>query len=418
MTVLHATIPKDWRQINLERECFFERGMEPGADAYNTEGIGDRFIRVADVTRSRNNSVFVDGIHTTKRVRKNDILLTLDGTVGAVIRGLEGIYSTGVRKVSFRNAKYSDRLLYYLLQSADVQRTIDVYASGSTIKHASSAIPYLTALIPEQVVEQNKIADVLELIDQVIDKTDALTKKYEHIRMGMMQDLFRYGIDENGHVRSEKTHKFKTSSFGKIPAEWDVQLLDTLAERGSGHTPNKSHPEYWNGGIGWVSLADSSALDSGFIYDTAHEISIEGIKHSSAVLHSAGTVILLRDAGVGKSAILGKEMAVSQHFISWTCSQKLDNEFLYYWLQQDKKTFENIASGSTIVTIGLSFFKQYTVPFPVDIDEQRRIVTALKNIEKLERDETIYLKKMQNIKSGLMRDFLFGIVNTNHLTGK
>ncbi|TAJ13621.1 hypothetical protein EPO56_03015, partial [Patescibacteria group bacterium] len=88
-----------WKTISLEKECWFERGMETGADAYNTEGIGDRFIRVVDITESRDNPIFVDGIHTTKRAKKKDILLTLDGTVGAIRTGLEGIYSTGVRKV-------------------------------------------------------------------------------------------------------------------------------------------------------------------------------------------------------------------------------------------------------------------------------------------------------------------------------
>ena len=64
-------IPKDWKNISLEKECEFERGVEPGAEAYNTEGIGERFIRVVDVTESRDNAVYVD-VPTTKKIKKSD----------------------------------------------------------------------------------------------------------------------------------------------------------------------------------------------------------------------------------------------------------------------------------------------------------------------------------------------------------
>lgn len=171
---------------------------------------------------------------------------------------------------------------------------------------------------------------------------------------------------------------------------WPLELLDSVAERGSGHTPSQKHPEYWNGAVKWVSLADSSALDRGYIYNTAKRISALGLQNSSAVVHPAGTVILSRDAGVGKSAILGEEMAVSQHFIAWRCDgDKLWGEYLYQWLQLQKKEFERIAVGSTVKTIGLRYFTRLRVPLP-PIEQQRRIAgilaawdTAIERMERL-----------------------------------
>ena len=55
---------------------------------------------------------------------------------------------------------------------------------------------------------------------------------------------------------------YKQTEVGIIPEDWEAALLDKVAKRGSGHTPNKKHPEYWNGDIKWISLADSNALDS------------------------------------------------------------------------------------------------------------------------------------------------------------
>jgi len=158
---------------------------------------------------------------------------------------------------------------------------------------------------------------------------------------------------------------------------WPLLLLDSVAERGSGHTPSQKHPEYWDDGIKWVSLADSSALDRRYIFDTAKKISKLGLRHSSAVLHPKGTVIVSRDAGVGKSAILGDEMCVIQTFIAWRCDDKrLCSEYLYQWLQSEKTEFERIATGSTVKTIGLGYFQKLRVPVP-PIGIQRSIARAL-----------------------------------------
>lgn len=158
---------------------------------------------------------------------------------------------------------------------------------------------------------------------------------------------------------------------------WPLVLLDSIAKRGSGHTPSQKHPEYWNGGIKWVSLADSSALDRRFIFETAKNISPLGLRHSSAVLHPKGTVIVSRDAGVGKSAILGDEMAVSQHFIAWRCDEvHLSAHYLYQWLQWKKPEFERIATGSTVKTIGLGYFEKLRIPYP-PIREQKAIAQLL-----------------------------------------
>ncbi|MGC3834422.1 restriction endonuclease subunit S [Moritella viscosa] len=153
-----------------------------------------------------------------------------------------------------------------------------------------------------------------------------------------------------------------------------------MAKRGSGHTPDKQKSEYWNEGIKWVSLTDSSKLDNLYIHDTSKKISQLGIENSSATLHPKGTVVMVRDAGIGKSAIITSPMAVSQHLMAWVCSDNLDNYFLYYLLQLWKPKFEAIAMGSTIKTIGLPYFKKLQIPVP-PIEEQKIISSALKSVD-------------------------------------
>lgn len=259
---------------------------------------------------------------------------------------------------------------------------------------------------------RRSIAAVLDTVDDAIAKTEAVIAKLKQVRAGLLHDLLTRGLNEHGRLRpqpAQAPHLYQYSTLGRIPREWGICLLDDAAIRGSGHTPNKDVPSYWNGGIKWVSLADSDKLDRIYIYETDKQISELGIENSSAVKHPAGTVILSRDAGVGKSAVLAEEMAVSQHFMAWRCGKRLHNLYLYYWLQHNKPRFEAIAMGSTIKTIGLPYFKLLNIAVP-QIEEQRTASEAMLLAEATISQTENELAKLQQLKSGLMTDLLTGRV--------
>ena len=45
----------------------------------------------------------------------------------------------------------------------------------------------------------------------------------------------------------------------RVPKDWRLVPLVSVARLESGHTPSRKKPEYWNGGsIPWVSLHDSN----------------------------------------------------------------------------------------------------------------------------------------------------------------
>ena len=211
--------------------------------------------------------------------------------------------------------------------------------------------------------------------------------------------------------REDSPQLYKESELGWIPKEWDALMLDNVANRGSGHTPSQRHPEYWNGGVRWLSLADSQRLDRTYVTETEKEISDAGLANSSAVLLSSGTVIISRDGSrLGKSGILGVDMAVSQHFIAWTCGPSLDQVFLYWTLQHRKREFENVATGSTIPTIGLQFFKRLRVGLPRDIKEQETIAQILLSSHADLVSHDLDREKLALLKDGLMQDLLSGRV--------
>lgn len=242
--------------------------------------------------------------------------------------------------------------------------------------------------------EQRKIAACLTSLDELLTAEGRKLEALRTHKKGLMQQLF----PREGETRP----RLRFPEFRDAP-EWKEKKLDELAKRRTGHTPNKAKPEYYNGGVKWVSLADSKRLDKGLIHDTSVEISLEGIENSSAVLHPAGSVILSRDAGVGKSAVTAHPMAVSQHFIVWICvNEKLSNWFLYFVLQRLKPLFEQIATGSTIKTIGMPFFNAMRIVVP-SLAEQQRIAACLSSLDALITVQSRKLDSLRTHKKGLMQ---------------
>lgn len=252
----------------------------------------------------------------------------------------------------------------------------------------------ITVPMPQAAAEQQKIADCLGSLDDLIAAEGRRLEALRQHKQGLMQQLFP--------LPGETVPRLRFPEF-RNAGEWEEKKLDDLAKRGTGHTPNKAKAEYYNGGIKWVSLADSKRLDQGLISETAIAISEEGIKNSSAVLHPAGSVILSRDAGVGKSAIISCAMAVSQHFIVWTCDPAiLSNWFLYHQLQLLKPLFERIASGSTIKTIGLPFFNAMQITVP-RIAEQQKIAACLSSLDEMLAAQSRKVKGLTAHKQGLLQ---------------
>ncbi|MCA2201712.1 restriction endonuclease subunit S [Streptomyces sp. SMS_SU21] len=163
-------------------------------------------------------------------------------------------------------------------------------------------------------------------------------------------------------------------------SRWPTAPIRLVTRLGSGHTPSRSKPEYWeNCSIPWITLADVWQLRDGqttVITETKEMVSPLGLANSAAVKHPAGTVILSRTASVGFSAIMGRDMATSQDFATWTCGPKLDPRYLLHSLRGMAPDLKRVATGSTHKTIYMPDIEQLRVPLP-PLEEQRRIADFL-----------------------------------------
>ena len=145
-------VPEGWKREKLNKLVSFKRGVEPGSDNYlETYEQGTfPFFRVSDLV-NRNPNIFVDEQYAKSALlKKSDIVVSLDGSVGIVSMGLEGCYSTGIRKLVIKDKKINRVYLYFLMKSHYVQGVINAYAKGTTIQHAGEAIKHINPILPSQ----------------------------------------------------------------------------------------------------------------------------------------------------------------------------------------------------------------------------------------------------------------------------
>lgn len=268
------------------------------------------------------------------------------------------------------------KFLNYLLLSDSFLEPITAAVTGAkmprtdwiTVKGAVVHLP--------SVDEQRAIADYL---DQETAQIDALVAKQEELIRLLKERRIavRSALATRGESVDVDLSPVDLVWVPEVPAAWRIVPLTTIAKLESGHTPSRSRPEWWEDAyIPWISLNDVSALsDREYIAETVNLISDAGIANSSARLLPVGTVVLSRDATIGRSAIMEVPMATSQHFANWVCGPALNPRYLWLlFTSAMQQYFDSLTDGSTIKTIGMGDLRAFKIPLPSP-DEQEHIVS-------------------------------------------
>lgn len=170
------------------------------------------------------------------------------------------------------------------------------------------------------------------------------------------------------------------------PAGWSWVPLTRVARQETGHTPSRSHPEWWGGDVPWIGIKDAHTHHGTVIENTLQTTNTEGLANSAARILPAGTVCLSRTASVGYVVIMGRPMATSQDFVTWSCTEAMFPKFLMYALMAEGDDIRRFGKGSTHTTIYFPEVRALHIclaPF----EEQQMIVevieTAFARVDKI-----------------------------------
>jgi type I restriction enzyme S subunit len=305
------------------------------------------------------------------------------------------------------------RWLFYFLQTLDLRQMNE--ATG--VPSLSREVLYKIAVPTPPQQEQAKIAEILSTVDRAIEQTEALIAKQQRIKTGMMQDLLTRGIDEHGNLRSEQTHAFKDSPLGRIPVEWEVVSLQSLASR---------HKHAFVDGPFGSNLKTIHYRDSGFpiiqsgfvtggVFSADTYLYVEESKFKAEIRSKAvpGDIVMAKiGARCGTCAILPDGHPVSiiaGNCIKISVSADNSNEYVLACLQHEysRTQFEDFISTTAQPAINMPALKAMPVKRP-SRNEQLRIVTCLDSSHRELEEHQRRVMKLVSLKSALMQDLLTG----------
>lgn len=355
-------------------------------------------------------------------LKNGDVLITKDGTVGKVAHVEDcpekAVLNSGIFLLRCNDGSFDHRYIFHVLKSNAFRNFLDDNLAGSTIQHLYQHVFKTFEFPVPELHEQTTIAEILSTVDRAIEETQASIAKQQRIKIGLMQDLLTRGIDDDGNLRSEETHKFKDSPLGRIPVQWTVHPISKFGSKtrpwlrtgpfgsdlNTKHWATEGVPVLTIGSLGEGEVTESELL---FVSETVSET-------LKAFRVSHGDIVFSRVADIGRSLV------IRAHQHGWIISSNLmrisidstraNPEFLYRNIAFNPAIRAQLRatanSGGREVVNG-SILSGLVFPWP-DINEQDRIVVHLTAIDKSIQTLTDSLDKVRRVKTGLMQDALTG----------
>ena len=175
--------------------------------------------------------------------------------------------------------------------------------------------------------------------------------------------------------------------MGGVSMEWkEVRLGDVCSKIGSGATPSGGKEAYKGGD--YYLIRSQNVLDFAFSKDGLASINDEQANKLKNVEIIQGDVLLnITGDSVARCCIVPSEILparVNQHVaIIRPRKEELDNNYLLYYLQYNKRQLLQIASaGATRNAITKAMIENLILPCPKSLEDQRRIASIFSSLDR------------------------------------
>lgn len=247
------------------------------------------------------------------------------------------------------------------------------HLGGEGVRSALNAKDVLSLPVPDiESDKQCRIADYLDRkcsqIDAIIARQQEVIEKLKAYKLSVITEAVTKGLNPDVPMKDSGVEW-----VGEIPEYWQLSHIGNLVEMGSGGTPNRKKPEYWeNGNVPWMS---SGEINDEYIYSTAEQITELGLQNSNAKILPVNTV-MLGLIGQGKTkgltAILKTEVCCNQNLAYLITDEKyLHYRYLFYCFKAMYFYIRGLV-GESQAGIYSYFLKKLHIPLP-DIEQQIRI---------------------------------------------
>ena len=347
------------------------------------------------------------GQHTDYLVNGPGIVVGRKGTVGAVAWSEGPFWPIDTAYYVNTKCEVEIRWCYWLLQSIGLDR-LD---SSTGVPGLNRNDAYIIKVKIPPLPEQRRIAEILDTIDEAIQKTEALISKLKAMKQGLLHDLLTRGLDKNGKLRDPKAHpeQFKDSPLGRIPKDWGINPLEKLAEVDRGkftHRP-RNDPRFYGGAYPFVQTGDIAEAEGDILKKYSQTLNNSG----SAVSREfpENTIAITIAANIADTAILGQPMYFPDSIVGAIVRPPNNVRYIELCIRRAKRILNAHAPQSAQKNINLEDLRPLLIPTPTS-EEQNRIGNMYDTYSNRVQSEEQYSDKLKLQKKGLMHDLLTGKV--------
>jgi len=338
-----------------------------------------------DLSQSRPKSAVATGY---TRFESGDVIVpkitpTFEASRSALVPGIPSSVGAGTTELHVvrPGPDIDPRYLLYIFHTHDFLKlgAAEMYGVAGQKRVPDELIRDWTVDLPP-IDEQRRIADLLDTETARIDSLMRVQQKAKAVLLER-RAANAFAAVTGSDIAERMPSKLAWADW--LPATWRSVKLGHFARMGSGHTPSRAHPEWWEDcTIPWITTGEVSQIRDDrreILTETREWISEIGMANSAAELHPKGTVVLCRTAAsAGYSAVMGGDMATSQDIVTWTCGPKLDPFYLLWCLRAMRSDLlGRLAMGSTHKTIYVPDLQALRIPLP-PIAEQHQIVADIR----------------------------------------
>lgn len=405
-------VPNDWRIVRnknafvCNKELVGEKSELTQLLSLTTHGIKKKDINNAE-------GKLPESFDTYQFVKENDIVMCLfDLDCSAVFSGIspfDGMISPAYRVLSCKESmepRYADYWFRYISDG----RKFNHYAKNIRYTLSYEEFSALPLLLPEK-SEQRSIADYLDRkcsqIDAIIARQQEVIEKLKAYKLSVITEAVTKGLNPNVPMKDSGVEW-----IGEIPEHWQVPKIKYLATIASGGTPDRSHPEYWNGSINWAKTGE---LQNNELYETEEKITELALENSSAKVFSVDT-ILVAMYGQGKTrgmtALLKVPSATNQACAGIAVySKDITVSYLWLFLMGAYDAIREKANGSGQPNLSGALIADFNVTLP-PIEEQmnicKTVAMRLPHIDSIIKQKETIVDKLTAYKKSLIYEVVTG----------
>ena len=367
------------------------------------EENGVNWIKIGDTKNAINfkitsvgEKITLNGSKKSRKVTKGELILANSMSYGATYElEIDGCIYDGWFVLREFEDDFDKGFLLQLLNSNFLQIQYKRLAAGGIVQNISSEIVYNTLLPKISKEEQQKIANCLSSLDEVINvEIEKLDLLKDH-KKGLLQQLFP--------AEGQTQPKFRFPEF-KNDGNWEEKKVEVACDKPfSGGTPKSNNPKFYGGSIPFIRSAE---IDK---ETTELYLTEEGLKNSSAKLVKKGAVLIaMYGANSGDVAISKIDGAINQAILC--LRSKTNNSFLFQYLTHKKNWITNKYLQGGQGNLSGDILKSVELLFPKKTKEQQIIANCLSAVDELITVQEKKIKQLKDHKKGLLQQ-LFPTIN-------